>query len=473
MWRIALLLWAAVAVAQTSPELTLRKSLKATGIVKLPPGVTEITREIELPANSHDLTIDGASATLKLSDRFFGRALFVCTHGHNIHFRNLSIDGNRKVLARPVGLAPSDRTFARFTPANGILAEETSGLEITSSKFREMAGFAVLVSHSNHVRINGVTVEESGSLNLKKRNNATGGILLEEGTTDFEVSACELTGISGNGIWTHSMYGSPRNVRGLIAGNKIVRVARDAIQVGHASEITVEKNAGAEIGYPIEQVEIESQAIPVAIDTAGDVDRSVYRENQFAQVNGKCIDLDGFHDGEVSGNACVNQEARSAYPQGNFGIVLNNSNPDMRSKNVRIVDNTIDGWLYGGIVVIGTGHTITGNHLLHLNMAHCNDEAQQFGCLYLGGEPDVLRSGIYLRKGNHRPDPASGNVIENNEITGFGMSRYCIAVGPGVEEKKNRIAHNDCSDESQVSAALGSLRGGFADDRPVREPSHR
>jgi hypothetical protein len=443
-----------IGVAHGATEVVLRKALRTSGVVHLPSGVTEIAREIELPANSHDLTIDGGGATLKLADRFFGRALFVCTHCRNIHFENFEVDGNRKMLGRPVGLAPSDRTFARFTPANGILAEESDGVQIHNIQLREIAGFAVLVNHSSHIEIDSVTVDQSGTSNVNKRNNATGGILLEEGTTDFRVTHCALTGILGNGIWTHSMYRSPRNVRGTFSGNKIVRVGRDAIQVGHASEVVVEKNSGAEIGYPVEAVDVEGQATPVAVDTAGDVDKSFYRDNHFLEVNGKCIDLDGFHDGDVTGNECTNQEPRSAYPQGNFGIVLNNSNPDMRSQNVRILNNTIDGWLYGGIVVIGTGHTIEGNHLLRLNMAHCNEEAQQFGCFYLGGEPDVLRSGIYLRKGNHRPDPATGNTIQNNEITGFGMSRHCIASGPGVDETKNRIAHNECSDDGPLSARV-------------------
>ena len=94
----------------------------------------------------------------------------------------------------------------------------------------------------------------------------------------------------------------------------------------------------------------ENKAIPVAIDTAGNTDRSVYSNNRFTGINGKCIDLDGFHHGEVTGNVCVNQR--------NFGIVMNNTNPDMQSEGITIADNTIDGGLYGGIFVIGTGNKL-------------------------------------------------------------------------------------------------------------------
>jgi Right handed beta helix region len=447
-WLLALLLWQSTG----GGEPALRRALQATGTVHLPPGVYEITREIELRPNSHDLVIDGTGATLRLGPNFIGRAAFVCLNGRNIAFRNLTVEGNRDTSSKSAELAPSDVAFSRFTVGNGLLIDESNGVNVDASHFAHIAGFAVLVNHSRQVHITGVHVADSGSENLRHRNNSTGGILLEEGTSGFEVTGCELTNVRGNGIWTHSLYTSPRNTKGHISGNKIVHVGRDAIQVGHATDITVEHNAGAEIGYPVETVDVESRATPVAIDTAGNVDASTYRDNHFEEVNGKCIDLDGFHDGEVSGNSCANHEPRTSYPQGNFGIVLNNSNPDMRSKNVRIVDNTIDGWLYGGIVVIGTGHTIRGNHLLRLNLAHCNDEAARFGCLYLGGEPDVLRSGIYLRKGNHRPDPATGNHIENNEISGYGMSHHCIGVGPGVAVQSNVIDGNECTDEGDVVA---------------------
>ena len=48
---------------------------------------------------------------------------------------------------------------------------------------------------------------------------------------------CDLRNIRGNGIWTHSLYTSPRNGGGLIADNHFVSVARDAIQVGHATQV--------------------------------------------------------------------------------------------------------------------------------------------------------------------------------------------------------------------------------------------
>ena len=67
----------------------------------------------------------------------------------------------------------------------------------------------------------------------------------------------------------------------------------------------------------------------------------------------------------------------------------------------------------------------------------------------------MLRSGIYLGAGAERPDIAKGNIIENNEIGGYGMSRHCIGAAPGVSLAANTVAKNECSDDAAV-AMLGA-----------------
>jgi hypothetical protein len=437
-----------------TPEAQLRGALEAkTGAITMPAGVIEISREIVLPADAHDLDLRGAGTTIKAAATFRGRALIVVPSGKNIKIHDLSLDGNRDNIARPLGLPPSSAMFSRFVPNNGLLAETVTNLEIAQLKATGIAGFTILVNSSHTVHIHNIEITDSGGVNARKRNNTTGGILLEEGTTDFEVLDCRIANVRGNGIWTHSLYTSARNARGRIAGNEFAMIARDAIQVGHATEVRVENNRGRMIGYPAEEVDLEGQAFPVAVDTAGNVDRSVYRNNQFEEINGKCFDLDGFHDGELSGNSCVNGDEIKAYPYGHFGIVMNNSNPDMQSRNIRIIGNTIDGSLFGGIFIIGSGHTITGNHLLHLNLAHCNDPGP-VNCAAVSNQPDLLRTGIYLGAGAERPDIAKGNTIQNNEIGGYGMSRHCLGTAPGVSLAANTVAKNECSDDSAVARAL-------------------
>jgi len=132
-------------------------------------------------------------------------------------------------------------------------------------------------------------------------------ILIEEGARDFEVRASAFRRIRGNALWTHSLYTSPRSEDGRLLENHFDSIGRDAIQVGHATRVRVEGNTGVRIGFPSEIVDAEHAGTPVGIDTAGNVDHTEYVRNRFEEINGKCIDLDGFHDGVVRENICINK----------------------------------------------------------------------------------------------------------------------------------------------------------------------
>ena len=433
---------AAAVAASLAAALLVGWPRPARRIVELPAGRVELSCPMAIAAGT-ELRGSPKGTVLHMTAGFAGPAALVVA-GDGVVLRDFSIDGNRAALEIRAELPPSNVPFERYTRGNGVLAENVARLAIQNVRFQNVAGFAVLASRAREVSIDGVEIADSGSRDAAGRNNSTGGILLEEGTADFHVARCRLRNIRGNGVWTHSLYTSPRNARGLIERNTFEEIGRDAIQVGHAADVRVENNAGRRIGFPVEDVDIEHAAVPVAIDTAGNVERSRYAGNRFEDLDGKCIDLDGFHDGEVRGNACVNRRPPEAYRFGNYGIVMNDSNPDMRSRNILVAENTIEGAEFGGIFVIGTGHRIVRNRLLDLNRAHCNEEAARFGCYYAPGEPDMLRSGIYLGRGAARPAPARGNVVEENEITGFHMATRCIARAPGVEAGWNVIRGNCC-----------------------------
>ncbi|MBI4877692.1 MAG: right-handed parallel beta-helix repeat-containing protein [Acidobacteria bacterium] len=431
MRRATLLLLFAVA-AQAATEREVRAALEArTGSVTLPAGVIEIASEIVLPEGVRDLAISGdaAGTTLRAAAGFRGRAILVARKARGLRVSALAFDGNRAALEVRAGLPAYDTPFARFTANNGILVEEGEGVAIENASFSSISGFAVLVARSTGVRIRKVNVTGSGSRNAAGRNNTTGGILFEEGSGDFQATDCVFRRIRGNGVWTHSLYTSPRNRDGLIARNRFEEIGRDAIQVGHATRVRVEENTGRRIGFPADVVDTEGGGTPVAIDTAGNVDLGVYARNRFDQISGKCIDLDGFHHGEVLGNTCVS---------GDFGIVMNNTNPDMQSEHIVVKDNEMRGMKYGGIFVIGTDHVIEGNRLLDLNTAHCDD------CAHFPGEPALLRSGIYLGQRAERPAVARRNVIRGNTITGYKMNLRCLGAAPGVILKENRLENNLC-----------------------------
>lgn len=410
--------------------------------VTLAPGTVELHQPIEVAAGS-ELRGAPQGTTLHMAADFHGVAAMEIA-GDNVWLHGFVIDGNRAALERKQGLPPYDRPFFGFTPNNGIAANGRTGVRIDDVQFRNIAGFAVLVSRSRAIEIRGVIVEDGGSRTAAGHNNATGGILIEEGSADFTVANCTFRNIPGNGLWTHSLYSSPRNQRGIFARNTFENTGRDAIQVGHATGVTVIDNVADRIGFPAEAVDLENRAIPVGLDTAGDVDHAAYVRNRISEINGKCMDLDGLHDSEIRGNTCVNREAPAAYPLGNYAVVMNDTNPDMRTRNIRIVENRIERPVFGAVFVIGLDNVVARNFFVDLNTAHCNDNLAHYQCLYAAGDPRILEAGVYLGRGAERPAPARGNVVEDNVITGWRMKTGCVVSAPDIPAGWNTVRNNYC-----------------------------
>ena len=376
-----------------------------------------------------------AGTILQPAPSFRGRALIVCSGEARIE--NLTIDGNRNDGEPRLPIAPWNRDFIGYYGANGLIADGVSGLLVRAVTFRNIVNFAAIVARSRNVVFESVTIEDSGSRNSAGRNNTSGGILLEEGTMNFQVVRSTFRRIRGNAVWTHSRSESPRNGPGLVEGNSFEDIGRDAIQAGHATQIRVVRNTGRRIGYPEAIVDTEGGGVPVAIDTAGNVDESVYEENRFEDLNGKCIDLDGFHHGVVRGNHCTGMT--------NFAVVFNNTNPEMQSTKVTVENNVFENMRYGGIFVVGHDNTIRDNKLLRVNTAGCNNAPN---CIFDVNQPDLLRSGIYLGHRAERPANARGNHVTGNLITGRGMSRHCVVTSPEVQRDRQIIKGNTCREST-------------------------
>lgn len=446
---VAAALLVLTACAKESPEEILRATLQnqTSGIVRLPSGRLTISEPLRVLGSARDLEIRGGDeSNIVAADDFAGSALIVIEGAKNVTLTEFSLDGNRDALAKPFEMAPPENAFRIWYRLNGILADQVEGLRVEAVAITNVVHFPVLVSRSSKVRIQDVQVTKSGALNAKGRNNLSGGILIEEGTSDFEVRKSNFRSIRGNALWTHSLFTSPQLHDGAFLDNTFERIGRDAIQVGHARRVRVEGNTGRDIGYPVEVVDVENGGTPVVIDTAGDVDGSRYLNNRFEEINGKCMDLDGFHDGIISGNTCTNRKAIVEYPYGHFGIVMNNSNPSTHSNNIEISGNTIDGAKYGGLFLIGSENRIIDNRFLNLNLAHCNESSPT--CIYKADEPAMLETGIYLGSGGARTEEAQTNVVRNNTISGYKMSTRCIHAAPGVKISSNMVKDNICKDST-------------------------
>jgi plasmid stability protein len=254
-------------------DAALRKALTAkTGVVTLPAGEFEVAREIMLPGDAHDLEIQGNNTILKAGAEFRGRALLAILNGKNIRIHGLSLDGNRDAVGRMYSLPAFGTQYARFVPANGIVAENADNIEISGIKANHVAGFAVLVNSSKGVRIHDVDVTNSGGFNAQRRNNGTGGIALEENTTDFEIRRCAFASIRGNAI---TLRGSDH---GRLFENEFRSIAREAIHAEHTSAVNIETNHIEQIGFPLEEVDA-----PGAL----------------------CMRLERFDNGVVKDNSCT------------------------------------------------------------------------------------------------------------------------------------------------------------------------
>jgi hypothetical protein len=220
-------------------------------------------------------------------------------------------------------------------------------------------------------------------------------------------------------------------------------VGRDAIQIGHATGVIVAGNVMRQVGYPAEIVDVENQGYPVGIDTAGNVDRSTYRDNRMFEVNGKCFDLDGFHDGNISRNSCINVRGREAYPNANLAVLFNDSHPESVSRNIVLEGNVFDGMIYGAIFIYGSGHRIENNRFLNVNRSGFE------------GDPAYLRAGFYFATGLLRPNPPAGIVVRRNLVEGHRMKDRCLLFAAESLRAGVRAQDNTCRDLPRPQPAPG------------------
>ena len=431
-------------------ENTLNGELASgVAVVELPMGILLLHHTLRVPRGGKTTEIrgHGIGTTVRLAKDFSGKAVFLADGVSHVAFKSFILEGNRASLQSDRYLPPDGTAFSDYYSDNGIVITNSQDVTVSDVTFRNIRGFPLIVGASSQVTISGLTIDDSGSLGPNGRNNTSGGILLEQGVRNFVVEHTKIRNVLGNAIWTHSYGSSPRNESGIIQDNDVADVARDAIQVGHATGVRVIHNRGDRIGFPAQYVDSEHQGTPVALDTAGNVDRSVYSDNAFTNVGGQCIDLDGFHDGEVTGNSCRNDLPLSEYPYLHFGILFGNHNPGMNSTGVKLTNNTVDGFAYGGLYLIGEGNLIEGNRFLHTNRARCTGEPSSALCNYALDQPDLLRSGIYLGRTGGRPTKTQGNIIRDNVVQGFGADKWCIEAAPGVPLTRNNISGNVCRAE--------------------------
>ena len=95
-----------------------------------------------------------------------------------------------------------------------------------------------------------------------------------------------ISRVAGTGIWTHSYARSPRQSDGLIQDNKSALLRATLFRSATPQAFACRIITAAQIGFPVEYVDFPGYATPVALDTAGNVDHSVYSGNVFTAWRG-------------------------------------------------------------------------------------------------------------------------------------------------------------------------------------------
>ena len=177
------------------------------------------------------------------------------------------------------------------------------GLTIENVRFREIAGFAVLVSRSPRRRDRSRAgarqrIAQSGRAQQHHRRHPAG-----RGHQRFPCHAtasCAISAATASGRTRSTL----RRAMRAASSRRIASRPSAATPCRWGTPPRCGWKAIAARASASRWRTWTWKAAPFRwrIDTAGNVDRSIYtRQSVFDEINGKCIDLDGFHDGEVRG----------------------------------------------------------------------------------------------------------------------------------------------------------------------------
>jgi len=355
-----------------------------------------------------------------------------------------------------------------------------SDIQIEDVEMRHTGGYAILID----ARYASIAKVEMRRLTLRENRphlfgtsgdfgygSWTGGIHYQNDGRDLPFARHALRGLSiedsvferitGHAIWGHGYGFQTMNEDVVVRRNRFTDIGMDAVLIGNVRRATVEDNEFHRIGFVALQGDLPthpawypglrpdgSDNIPaVGIDTSGLVSDSVYRRNTMWNVNGHCIDLDGFTRGEVVHNTMrvsgredawnyVNDEVEQfgARGVGNItkGINLSNTSASEATEGVRIADNTLVNLGGLGIVLNDAQRCIVeDNHIRH------------YSVLYV---PIVITNSLREPRAQHE---SKGNIIRNNYIH-FHLEGFCIAEvddfggGPLPVVGPNEVRGNTC-----------------------------
>lgn len=306
------------------------------GEIWLGPGDWSLGAPIIIPSDKPNIRIYGSGdATNLVRNQLMPTGVGVFDiSADNCEIRNLRIDGN---VLTSVGITYATVLGAMGgDPMHATLSDQTSiwihggvsGTRISGVTITHTGGYAILVdARTDDV----VDTQISACKFINNRPHKfgdgadlnygswSGGIMYHNdgrnpstsAVRGLKVSNCEWRRNTGNCLWGHAYGFNVLNERISFTENAFQDCGLDGIQPGNVVGGIVANNHFHRIGY-IHSTDIDAtvpkyraDAYAVALDSTGFVKGVDYVGNSMVSVNGGGIDLDGFAEGNVSGNSII------------------------------------------------------------------------------------------------------------------------------------------------------------------------
>jgi hypothetical protein len=335
-----------------------------------------IKTPVIIPAGASKMRFvgDGAATLFKRGAAMpANKGMFDIQGASHVEFDNFMVDGN---VLTSTGVA-----YSAFSgdPMNAILTQDSTfwihgGSYIRFNKVRiiHTGGYAILLdartANITDVRINELSLENCrphlfGNAGDLTYGSWTGGVHVQGDGNSFSVDDFYVTGssfkrVTGNALWSHLYALNKLHSNYRFSDNHFIDCGLDGIQLGGVVGGVVKGNTFRRIGYVA--TDDTSTSVPkwmlgsayaVGLDTAGRVTGVNYEGNTFLNVNGGCIDLDGYGRGTVMANTCiVSRPGEPEYNEDQVGSPLWGS-PGQVNRN----------WVYGAQVSNSNNDSIAGD----------------------------------------------------------------------------------------------------------------
>ena len=356
-------------------------------------------------------------------------------------------------------------TFQNNRPSlfGGTGVVNTSGTSVTwvsgEKFFASMAGTAIVINGvtytvASYSSATSITLTSSaGTQSNKTYTNYAypawnGGIHYQGGDTgghyrlsNLLVSDCTFLRSTGNQIWGHLYSYTALHSNINVVGNTFEDIGIDCVQIAGTTTGSVVGNSGRRVGYIcsndtsaskpwLNQSTYAPSPYGVFLDTSG-CESFIYSGNSVTSVYGGGIDLDGFANGNITGNVVrtpsasdpeyVPDQISSWLANISYGVNFGATNYTLGGQNVSVTENTFVNLGYGAIRMFGARNCqIEGNNIIHPNSGYTIPPIVIANVSYASSSTVyAYNNNVLSNRITWSPSSASAAIVESESITGI------------------------------------------------------